>query len=274
MTPNPATPPAPARRRRKIAPGWIPDQHGAWAMIAIPALSGAVLAGFQWVHLPLLIFWWIGYFFYQAAMLWLKSRRKPKYFPPVRAYAIAMIPFGLAVAVLRPYLAFWALAFAPLVAVGVWATVHRQERTYYNDTATILAAVLMLPVAFHAGAAQGDPRWSAVWLAALVQFLYFWGTIPHIKALIRERDRPEAARLSVAYHAAAFVLVTVLVAFGRFEDTLLAGWFLAAVWALLTVRAYVMPWWQRNHSRMRPLVIGNTEVAFSLLITIALLLRV
>lgn len=50
-------------------------------MITIPALSGVVLAGWEWVHLPLLLFWWVGYFAFQAGALWLKSRRRPRYLP-------------------------------------------------------------------------------------------------------------------------------------------------------------------------------------------------
>ncbi len=244
-------------------------------MIIIPALSGAIIAGFGWIHLPLLLFWWIGYFFFQAAMLWLKSRRKPRYFPPVRAYAIAAIPFGAAVAVMRPQLAFWVFAFAPLIAIAVWSTLNRKERSYLNDTATILAACLMLPVTFHANASHGDPRWIWVWLVFAIQFAYFWGTIPHVKALIRERDRPEAALFSTIYHVAMFVIVTVLVLFGLYEPALWGGWFLAIVWALLALRSYVMPWWQRRTKPLKPLtpiVIGFTEIGFSLLIVAALLI--
>lgn len=263
---------APTKRRKRLSPGWVPDQHGAWAMISIPALSGAVLAGFDWIHLPLLLFWWLGYFFFQAAMLWLKSRRKPRYFPPVRAYAIAMLPFGLAVAIMRFELAIWVPAFLPMVAVAVWASSNRKERTYANDSATVFAAVLMVAVTFHAGATLQDPRWPWVWLVFAVEFAYFWGTIPHVKALIRERNRPEAAKFSFAAHTGIAVAVIAAVAVGWFADALLGGWFLAALWVALAVRAYLMPWWQRNRRQLTPLQIGMTEVVFSLLIATALLI--
>lgn len=260
------------KRRKRLPPGWIPDQHGAWAMISIPALTGVILAGFNWIHIPLLLFWWIGYFFFQAAMLWLKARRRPKYFPPVRAYGIALIPFAAIIAVFKPYLAVWVVAFAPLIAVAVWCTVNRKERTYLNDSATVLAACLMMAVTFHAVADHGDPRWTWVWLVLGVQFAYFWGTIPHVKALIRERHRIEAARQSVLFHAIGALAVTVLVGLGWFDRTLWGGWFLVLVWWLLVARAYLMPWWQRRTKPLRPAVIGFTEVAFSLAIAAALLL--
>ncbi|MDO5495141.1 MAG: YwiC-like family protein [bacterium] len=265
--------PAPRKKRRKRLPqGWIPDQHGAWAMITIPALTGVVLAGFHWVHVPLLLFWWIGYFFFQAAMLWLKARRRPKYFPPVRAYGLTMIPFAAVLAVVRPYLAIWGFAFAPFIAIAVWCTVKRKERTYLNDSATVFAACLMMAVTFHANADHGDPGWVWLWLVLAVQFAYFWGTIPHIKALIRERERIEAARQSVLYHAVVAVVVTVLVVLGWFDRTLLGGWFLALLWWVLVARAYLLPLWQRKRGRIKPIVMGMAEVVFSLAMAAALLL--
>lgn len=240
-------------------------------MITIPALSGAVLAGFQWAHLPLLLFWWIGYFCYQAMALWLKSRRKPKYFPPVRAYALATLPFAGMVAVMRPYLVFWVMAFLPLISTAVWCSVKRKERSVLNDTVTVLAACLMVPVAFHAAAGHGDPRWGWVWTVFAVEFAYFWGTIPHVKALIRERNRPEVARLSIYFHAAVTVILALLTPFGVFAPAPLGGWVLVALWVALTVRAYVMPHYQRSTRLLKPIEIGMTEVVFSLLLAYALL---
>ena len=240
-------------------------------MISIPALSGALLAGFEWVHLPLLLFWWIGYFCYQAMALWLKSRRKPKYFPPVRAYAIAAVPFAAMVAVMRPYLVFWVLAFLPLISTAVWCSIKRKERSVLNDTVTVLAACLMVPVAFHAAASQGDPRWGWVWTVFAIEFAYFWGTIPHVKALIRERNRPEVARFSVYYYGAVTVVVTILAILRVFAPAPLGGWALVLVWVALTARAYVMPSYQRANSPLKPMVIGVTEVVFSLLLAYCLL---
>jgi len=46
-----ATIPRPGRATR--GPGWVPNQHGAWAMLASPLLVGVVAGGFAWVHLAL-----------------------------------------------------------------------------------------------------------------------------------------------------------------------------------------------------------------------------
>lgn len=77
--------------------------------------------------------------------------------PPLRTYALIAAPFGLAVLLLRPQLALWAPLFAPLIAIAVWAAMARRERGLLNDTATVLAAALMVPVTFSAAAPSTTP---------------------------------------------------------------------------------------------------------------------
>lgn len=256
---------APRRRRRKL-PGWIPDQHGAWAMVTIPALSGVALAGFTWEHLPLLALWWVGYFFYNALTVWLRSRRREKYLAPVRTYGLGLVPFAAVLAVTKPYLAIWILAYAPLIAVSLWLVGARRERSLLNDSITVFAACLMGAVTFHANAAHGDARWGWTILVLTIQFAYFWGTIPHVKALIRERNRPEAARRSVLYHGIVAAAILTLTLTGILSEALWEGWFLVATWLLLTLRASAMPRLQRETKPLRPMTIGLTEVAFSLIV--------
>lgn len=240
-------------------------------MIIIPALSGVVLAGWELIHLPLLLLWWLGYFAFQAGALWLKSRRKPKYLPPLRAYALAAVPFGVTVLIMRPALALWAPVFAPLVGIAVWAAMARRERGLLNDTATVLAAALMVAVTFSAAAPADDPRWPWVWTVTAVEFAYFWGTVPHVKALIRERNNPAYRRFSAAYHAVLALVIAAATVAGAFTDAPLGGWFLTAVWVGLAVRAAWMPAHQQRTRPMRAMVIGMTEVVFSLLVAWALL---
>jgi len=239
-------------------------------MITLPALAGAVLGGFSWVHVPLLLFWWVGYFFFQAAALWLKSHRRAKYFPPVRAYGLAMVPFGVATAVMRPALAAWALAFAPLVGIAAKSAWDRTERSLLNDGATVLAACLMFPVARAAGAGRPDVGWAWTWTAFAIELAYFWGTVPHVKSLIRERDNPRFARFSLGYHAVVTLVVLVATVAGALDRTPLRGWLLVGLWVALCVRTLVMPRLQTAGRPLRPAVIGIVEVVFSTAITLAL----
>jgi hypothetical protein len=71
---------------------WVPNQHGAWAMLAGPLLVGILAGGAAWVHLPLTVLWFLGYFAFFAAARWLKSRRRRRYLGPVVVYALACFP--------------------------------------------------------------------------------------------------------------------------------------------------------------------------------------
>ncbi|XXB58901.1 YwiC-like family protein [Trueperella pyogenes] len=88
--------------RRRLPPGWIPNYHGAWAMITIPVLLGVLIGGFVWQHVLLLGLWWAGYFAFYAGGLWLRSRRRPRYLPPVRAYTLVTFVFGVGLLIAAP----------------------------------------------------------------------------------------------------------------------------------------------------------------------------
>ncbi len=91
---------APSRRR---ATGWIPEQHGAWEMLALPVVVGVWLVGATWVHLALAAFWLVGYLAFDAASRWLRSRRRRREPTPVLVYGTATLPLGLLTLVLVAY---------------------------------------------------------------------------------------------------------------------------------------------------------------------------
>lgn len=195
-------------------------------MLASPFLVGVVASSPRWVHLPLLLLWFVGYFAFFAAGLWLKSGRRARYFPPVRAYALATVPLALLVLLMRPDLVVWAPLFAPLLLVGLWFAARRRDRSLPSGLATILAACLMTMVAFDAG---HGTDWARAWTLTAVLAAYFVGTLFYVKTMIRERDSAAHYRLSVGYH----VVVAVALA--------LVSWRLTALFGLLAVRAAVLP---------------------------------
>ena len=87
-------------------------------MLASPFLVGVLASSPRWVHVPLLLLWFVGYFAFFAAGLWLKSGRRPRYLPPVRAYCLATVPLGVLVLVARPDLVVWAPLFVPPLLAG------------------------------------------------------------------------------------------------------------------------------------------------------------
>lgn len=217
-----------ARRPRsgRRSPGWVPNQHGAWAMLASPLVIGIVAGGASWAHLPLAAFWFAGYFAFFAMSVWLKSRRRPRYWPPVRAYVVIAGLLGLLTLALHPGLAIWAPLFLVPLSVGLWAASARRDRDLVAGVTTVVGSALMTVVAYAAGPGDDITR---AWQLALVQFLYFAGTVFYVKSAIRERRNRGFLRLSVAAHALAAVGLSF------------ASWWLGLVFALLTVRAAAVP---------------------------------
>lgn len=195
-------------------------------MLASPLAVGVLASGPAWVHLPLTAFWFVGYFAFFATSLWLKARRRPRYWPPVRAYGIVAVVSGLATLALEPRLISWAPLFLLPLGVGLAAAAARHERDLLSGLTTVVGSGLMTVVAYDAGPGTDLSR---AWLLALTQFLYFAGTVFYVKSAIRERGNRRFLWLSVGAHAVATVVVL-----------LISPW-LALVFLLLTARAAVVP---------------------------------
>jgi hypothetical protein len=257
-------------RARRPGPGWVPNQHGAWAMLILPITVGSVRAGLSWAHVLLLATWLSGYLAFFATGLWLRSRRKPRYWPPVRAYACSTAALGIAVLVVEPAMVWWATVFAPLLAASLWFSLHRADRSLRNGAVTVLAACLMTVVAGGLGTAvrtgsevsltwlewlpgAASPR---AWILAGVLFAYFLGTVLYVKTMIRERGNQLVWRASVAYHAA----VCVPVAWVDLR--------LGVLFALLTLRAVVVP---RRWPGLSPRAVGIGEILASTVLAVLLL---
>jgi len=218
-------------------------------MLASPLLVGVLAGGQAWVHLPLAAFWFAGYFAFFATSLWLKARRRAKWFPPVRAYGIVTAVLGVVVLTMQPGLARWIPLFLVPLGVGLYAAARRNDRALLSGMATTAGSALMTVVAYDAGPGNDLAR---AWQLALVQFLYFAGTVFYVKTVIRERDNPGFHWLSGIYHA--FALLTVATVFGVVQNDGTA-WPLMVVFALLLTRAVVVPPY-----RPTPKQVGIAEV--------------
>ncbi len=248
---------APATRR--VAAGWVPDQHGAWAMLVLPFVAGLWLAEPRATHLPLFALWIVGYLAFFATGRWLRTRRRSRDVPPMLVYGAICIPLGSTVLAMDPGLVRWVPAFVPLLALSVWLMVQRRERSLANDATVVVAACLMAPVAFAAG--EGTD-WPALWIVFGVLVAYFLGTVLYVKTMIRERGRRGYVVASVGYHLVGSLGAAGLVLAGW------ASWWLPVVWLALAGRASAGPMANARRSQpLRPAVIGVGEIVASLLVT-------
>jgi hypothetical protein len=229
-------------------------------MLVLPLAVGAVRSGLSWTHAWLLVAWLLGYLAFYAAGLWLRSRRKPRYRPPLVTYTAVTAVVGGGLLVVRPELLRWAVVFGPLLVASLWFSARRAERDLLNDLITVGAASLMVVVAF---GLHDDDAWlpgagsATAWVLAAVVFGYFVGTALYVKTMIRERGNRAMYVASVTYHAALAVA---------------ALWLLPPVgllFAVLTARAAIVPW---RWPSARPLVIGLGEIAASTALAAVLLL--
>ena len=243
-------------------------------MLALPFIAGAVRGAtdgaFRPVLLPLFALWFVGYFAYFVAGLWLKSRRRPRYVPALLTYGSVSAVLGIVVLLLDWRLVAWAPVFAPFLGVGLWSSARRHERTVLSGGVMVAAATVMSLVAYTACRTGGSvweslagARAPIVALAALL-LAYFFGTVLYVKSMIRERGVPAYARASIAYHAvatAAFVPMALL-----HHPT---WWWAVAFLAAMTVRA-----WAVSGRALTPKALGFGEVAASVVLgVIALVLR-
>ncbi|MET9605682.1 YwiC-like family protein [Streptomyces sp. NPDC006512] len=236
---------------------WIPDQHGAWAMLAVPFLAGTFLAprpGGQ--HGLLLAAWLLAYAAVFHAQQWLRLRARglrsaSRHGRPALVLGAAAAAAGLPLVALHPRLLLAGAAAAPFVAVNTRYALRGRERALVNGLAAVVPACGMLLVAGGLGGA--DP--AALWRPALACLLYFAGTVPYVKTMIRERRSPAYRRGSVAYHAAALAAAAAL-----------SPW-LALPFAACLARAAALP-----GRGLKPPLVGAVELALSAALLATLLL--
>ncbi|MCL2465431.1 MAG: YwiC-like family protein [Micrococcales bacterium] len=268
---------------RHLGPGWVPREHGAWAMLVAPVVVGTLLATPSWRHGLLLVTWLVAYCAFAAAGLWLRSgRRAGRYLPPLRFHLVTATVLGVALVVSAPGLLRWAPVFAVLGAASLAASSRRADRSWLNDGVTVLTACAMTVVSAGLRGGWGS-SWlppgagdGTAWVAGALLVGYFLGTVPYVKTLIRDRGSRRVLAVSIGYHAvlvvtAAAWLVRVLAAGAAGMDgdrgggahNLVMAVVLLAVAAGLLGRAALVP---RRRPWPKPLAIGIGEIAATLIV--------
>lgn len=250
---------------KKKPAGWVPKQHGAWAMIIVPFITGLVLASrlrpLDWGDATLGITWLVGYFAFNAATLWVKvpARRRATYQPALLTYVGVAAVFGLATLALKGWsILAWVPAYAVVLSVSLWLAASKRERSILSGVLTVVASCGLMAVL---RPWPPDDPLRLPHLAVIVAItVYFVGTVLHVKALIRERNDPAAARRSEIYHVAMLAAVIVAVLLGWL------GWPWAVWAAAVAARSFLMPRAPRT-----PLQIGIVEIVASVLALVLVL---
>ncbi|MFE0171527.1 YwiC-like family protein [Streptomyces sp. NPDC059002] len=252
-----------AKKRTGGPRTWLPNQHGAWAMLAVPFTAGVFLAdgpgqGPRWAHLPLLVAWLTGYVAAFHAQQWLRLRRVSRnpraprrHVRPGLGSAAVCAACGVPLLFAYPWLLLAAACAAPFVAVNTWYAWRNRERALVNGLAAVVPACGMLLVTLRMGG--GDL--ADGWRPALACLLFFAGTVPYVKTMIRERGSRTYYRASVTYHALAVPAAYAL------------GPWLALPFAAYLARAALLP-----GRGLKVPVVGAVEVMGAALLLAALLL--
>lgn len=239
-------------------------------MLVAPYLIGLVATiaarRFEVADVVLFALWFMGYFAFYATSLWLKSKRKPRYLPPVRTYLAIAAALGVIALVIDVSIWSWAVPFAPILVLGLYFAYHRDDRSIAAGITTVAAACLMPAVVYAEGffellASPGGPAHGLITIICLICFGYFFGTVLYVKTMIRERGHVGYVVASTLWHA-AYAGACVLL--GARSDSPVASWVgpaLTVFFVLMTARALAMPLlWPMRGRALRAGTLGIGEV--------------
>lgn len=204
----------------------FPREHGAWAMLIAPLITGIGAARIFNLDTLLLALCAFGFFLLRLPlMLAIKSRA-----PDTRAHALRWsaiyAAFTAAFGVLL-LLSARLEALVPLGAMGGFILIiylalaaRRAEMSLLGEWLGIAGLALSAPAAYLVGTQVLD--WTALGLYVLNVF-YFGGTVVYVKFKVREQPRTAptnwveklwAGRVSIAYHAMAVTAVAFFAIIG------------------------------------------------------------
>ncbi|RCX23850.1 YwiC-like protein [Fontibacillus phaseoli] len=227
--------------------GYIPNQHGAWAMLLIPFLFGMFAAKPVLLHGVLFLGWLLVYLFSFPFLQWVRTKKLQVYGKPMLFYGVLLIPVAVSLLVMAPELWKWIPMFFPLFAVNCYYAKRKRERAFANDLAAVIQFSLILFVSYHIG---GGDNWRMAAELFILSILYFTGTIFYVKTIIREKNNAVFFRFSIGYHLASLVIAALLFPPGILIPLL-----------ILLVRAIWIPKTKTTVKQS-----GMMEIAFSVLV--------
>jgi YwiC-like protein len=230
---------------------WIPHQHGAWAMLAVPLLLGISATRPNVWHAALAAAAITGYLASATAQTWVRARVRQRYTASLIVYVFVATLLGVALIATHPVLLLALTVLAPAGAVTLIAAKLGRARGVIAGFAQVTAALVLVPAAAVL-AGSFDP--AAVGKAAFLASVYLVGTLLAVRSVIREQRNAGFAAVSVGFHLAATAVAVVL----------LSPPFVVLL-GLLAIRAALLPIVQRRRCDtarpLRPVHVGLVEMA-------------
>lgn len=244
---------APSARRPVLR---IPGQHGAWAFLLVPLAIGLILAGPTTAGVLFSVSWVLvypaSYYLGRAVVVrwrrgsWTRLARR-ELRDALPWVVLTALP-GLALVILRPWVAVIAVALSLPWIGSLWLTRTGHERSLVNDLILVAQASVAVPLLW----AVTIDSWPPVpaWQAAGICLVFFTGSVLHVKSLIRGAGERRWAIASRVYHLGALSL------------GLTSVWFLVP-FGVAAVRSFTVP------EGTRPAVVGAVETVVSVLVVLA-----
>jgi len=193
----------------------FPNQHGAWAFLVIPSIITAFLGGGSWYGLLFSLTWVcafpVSYFLTSA---FVARMRKKRWTSRAKRELQSAAPWGfltvLGSALIvqsRAWILLEALVLVFVWSASVYLSLIGRERGVTNDL--LLVALASTAPIFMYQISKNEESLSAIpnkiWIVCIISFLFFTGSVLHVKALIREAKSRKWHLISIWFH----LLVTI-----------------------------------------------------------------
>ena len=244
----------------------IPKEHGAWGMLYVPLVAGALVAGAGGWRFALLTaavtFLFVGR--ESVLRLWRARARGRSDRDSLRRVCVYLL---LASASGAPLIWVWRLrwmaalggAALALLAWNAVQVVRREERTMFTEVLGIAGLTLTAPAAHYAGRMEWT---STAWWLWCLHALYFSGSVFYVRLRVRAAHPKGAGDLTSirwlcgAYHLVLLPAVVVVPDMGASRLLLMA--------AYLPVIARAVWHVARPGTRLSLRRIGRLEIVYSL----------
>ena len=233
---------------------WLPHQHGAWAMLALPILVGIAASRFVPAQLLLMGAAVAAYLASATIQAWLRARRRPSFVWSIVVYCAAAAVLGIPLVVLEPRLLLVVVVLLAAGTLTLAAARPGTPRELALSLAHVVQASMLAPAAM---LLAGEAGANLLVAATAIVVAEMSGSTLAVRSVIRERDNAGFAVRSVGFH-----LVATLVAAATLPPAY------AVLGGLLTVRAAALPVVRRRLAatrwKLRPIHVGLVEAVASI----------